>query len=109
MPRHEFGIMQSNPINGIRFDNYEPEKYNCISIDDDYIEPLLGELLNIDFYWHTLDLPNKGLAYWGITLIPPRSFDLIMDLIIPIKELSPLYELLLSAKVNNKYVIHFGI
>lgn len=109
MPNHEFGIIQSEPIKGLRFDKYEPEKYNCISIDDDFVEPLLSELSDIDFYWHTVDIPGKGLAYWGITLIPPKSFDSIIDKIINISELSLLRELLLKAKIDNKYVIHFGI
>ncbi|WP_312648942.1 hypothetical protein [Aminipila sp.] len=81
MPRHEFGIMQSKPIKGVRFDRYEPEKYNCISINDDFIEPLLTELLHIDFYWHTIDVPGKGLAYFGITLIPPESLDSLINVL----------------------------
>jgi hypothetical protein len=109
MPKHEFGIIQSEPIKGVRFDQYEPEKYNCISIDDDYIEPILSELSDLDFYWHTVDIPGKGLAYWGVTLIPPKSIDSIIDKIIHITELSLLMKLLLKAKVDNKYVIHFGI
>ena len=44
MPRHEFGIMQSEPIKGERFDEYEPEKYDCITIDDVFIEPLLYDV-----------------------------------------------------------------
>jgi hypothetical protein len=109
MPRHEFGILQSEPIKGIRFDNYEPEKYNCIPVDDDFIEPILSELADIDFYWHTVDIPGKGLAYWGITLLPPKSLDSVIDIIINITELSLLMELLLKAKDENNYVIHFGI
>ena len=38
MSKHEFGIMESAPISGQRYDKYEPKKYNCISIDDYYIE-----------------------------------------------------------------------
>lgn len=109
MPRHEFGIMQSEPIKGIRFDIYEPEKYNCISINDEFIEPLLAELLNIDFYWHTIDVPGKGLEYFGITLIPPESLDSLMNVIFNIADLSLLKELLMKAKADNKFVIHFGI
>ena len=41
--------MQCEPIKGIRFDKYEPEEYNCISIDDDFVEPLLSKLSDIDF------------------------------------------------------------
>lgn len=41
MPEHNFGIMQTAPEKGKRFDNYTPEKYSCISVDDDDIMPLL--------------------------------------------------------------------
>ena len=37
MAKHEFGIMESAPVNGKRYDEYEPKKYNCISVDDDHI------------------------------------------------------------------------
>lgn len=109
MPRHEFGIMQSEPMQGVRFDIFEPEKYNCIPIDDDFIEPLLPELSYIDFYWHTIDVPGKGLAYCGITLISPESLNLVLDRIYNHTELSLLKELLINAKKSNKFVIHFGI
>ena len=73
LAKHEFGIMQDAPKSKIRYDEYEPQKYNCISVDDDYIEGIEANLNNIDFYWHTLDMPAKGIAYTGITLIPPTS------------------------------------
>lgn len=109
MPRHEFGIMQIEPIKGIRFDVYEPEKYDCIFISDEFIEPLLSELLDIDFYWHSIDVHGKGLAYFGITLIPPESLDSLINIIFNIADLSLLKELLMKAKADNKFVIHFGI
>lgn len=88
MPKHEIGLMQHEPMKGVRYDSYEPEKYNCISINDDFIEPLLAELSDIDCYWHSVDNPSKGLAYWGITLIPPEALDSIIDVINNITELS---------------------
>ncbi len=109
MPRHEFGIMKREPLKGMRFDIYEHQKYNCISINDDFIEPLLTELLNIDFYWPTIDVHGKGLAYFGITLIPPESLDSLINVIYNIADLSLLKELLMKAKSDNKFVIHFGI
>ena len=109
MPRHEFGIMQSEPMKGERFDEYEPEKYDCITIDDVFIEPLLSELLDINFYWHSIDVPGKGIAYWGITLIPPVSLHSMIDKISNITELHLLKELLINAKNESKFVIHFGI
>ena len=29
MPKHEFGIMQTEPERGKRYDAYEPDRYNC--------------------------------------------------------------------------------
>lgn len=73
MAKHEFGIMQTAPEQGRRYDDYEPQKYDCISVDDDYVEAVDANLNHVNFYWHTLDVPAKGLAYTGITLIPPTS------------------------------------
>ena len=109
MSYHEFGIMQTTPENGKRYDDYEPEKYNCISVNDDYIESIVNDLNNIDFYWHTIDSQNKGLAYSGITLIPPTSMQKCIDVIEYIPELYQLKELLSKAFDENKWVIHFGI
>lgn len=30
MAKHEFGVMQNEPERGKWYDEYEPEKYNCI-------------------------------------------------------------------------------
>lgn len=60
-------------------------------------------------YWHTLQMPEKGIAYWGITLIPPSSMESVISIIEDIEECSELKELLLDAERRNKYVIHFGI
>lgn len=108
MPTHEFGIMQEAPVKGRRYDKYEPEKYNCISVNDDYIEPILLSLGDIDFYYHTLENSGKGLNYYGITLISPISAEQFADKI-SAPELSELRTLLLQAKLQNKFIIHFGI
>ena len=75
MAYHEFGIMENSPKVSERFDKYEPGKFKCIKINDDFIEPLLTEFQCIRCYWHTLKYPEMNLAYWGITLIPPESID----------------------------------
>ena len=50
MANHEFGIMQNQPMNKERFDEYEPNKYDCIVVDDNFIEPILIDLQKLDFY-----------------------------------------------------------
>ena len=109
MAKHEFGIMQEAPKKGRRYDKYEPQKYNCISVNDDYLEPVVAQLDDIDFFWHTTDVPGKGIAYTGITLIPPASMPEFRAVIENIRELSELKTLLQKAWWDNKWVIHYGI
>ena len=111
MPKHEFGIMKNKPIDKEIFKEYDPNKYNCISIDDDFIEPILVELQNVDCYWHTLEYKGDGLAYCGITLIPPEPMDLLKSILLQQDntEYIDLISLVNKAKEENKYIIHFGI
>lgn len=111
MAKHKFGIMQNKPMNKDRFDEYEPNKYNCIEVDDDLIEPILIDLQSIDCYWHTVEVAGKGIVYCGITLIPPESMDILIK-ILSIQnnlEYTDLIFLANQAKEENKYIIHFGI
>ena len=109
MAKHEFGIMNISPKPNERYDTYEPEKYDCISVHDDYIEPLLEKLSLIDCYWHTLECPAQGLAYCGITLVPPSSAGQFIDLLAGSVGTDKLKSLLSKAKEDEKFVIHFGI
>lgn len=109
MAKHEFGIMERSPRPGERYDDYEPQKYAYISVDDDWIEPILPDLSGLDFFWHTLDIPGKGLDYSGITLIPPDTLLSMAEKLDKKPGLCDLKNLLLTAKSKNKFVIHFGI
>ena len=101
--------MQFPPEKGVRYDKYEPLKYNCISVDDEYLEDIVANFDNIDFYWHTIDVKGSGLAYCGITLIPPLSIRAFIDVIKDISALSELKELSEKALLENKWIIHFGL
>lgn len=109
MTRHEFGIMQNDPKHGKRYDEYEPQKYNCISIDDDYLEDVVGNFAHLDLYWHTLEVKGKGIAYYGVTLIPPCSIQSFIEVIKDISALSELKELSEKALKENRWIIHFGL
>lgn len=109
MAKHEFGIMETAPVSGKRYDEYEPEKYSCISIDDDYIECIQEQLDVFDSYCHTLDIPMKGLNYIGITLIPPTSISVFLSVIGDGAEYAKLRKLLIEAEKRNKFVIHYGL
>ena len=103
--------MQKAPTYQERFDRYEPQKYNCIVVDDDLIEPILVDLCSVDCYWHTLQKPGEGLAYCGITLIPLKSTDAFIKVLYAQskQEYNPLLSLASQAKKEGKYIIHFGI
>ena len=109
MAKHEFGIMQTAPQKGERYDAYDPQKYNCITVDDNYLENIVTNFNDIDFYWHSLDVPGKGIAYCGITLIPPTSMQAFISVIDNFSELSELKALMQKAYAENKWMIHFGL
>lgn len=109
MAQHEFGLMNTVPKPGQRYDEYEPWKYGCISVDDGCLDPILEELGKIGFYWHTLDVPGRGLAVCGITLIPPEALAPMLGVLSGRPELENLRCLLLRAQAEHRYVIHFGL
>lgn len=112
MAKHEFGIMKDEPIYEDRFDEYYLNKYdNCILVDDDFIEPILIDLQSLDCYWNTIKVEGKGIAYYGITLIPPQSMDKFKNILLlqGKVEYTNLISLINRAKEDNKYIIHFGI
>ena len=109
MAKHEFGLMQDAPRLGARYDAYEPQKYACISVDDEDIDQILAELETIEFCWHTLSVRGRGLAYCGITLIPPSSLDAMIRVVEGNPRLAPLKALLKTARSRNKWVIHYGL
>jgi hypothetical protein len=66
-------------------------------------------------YFHSLNRPEFGLAYWGITIIPPESLSMFFDVVTTSTlykksaELNELASKILQAKEENKYMIHFGV
>lgn len=109
MAVHEFGIMEIPPAGGERYDTYEPKKYGCISVDDEYIEPIVPKTHDIKMYWHSLDMSGGGLDYCGITLIPPEASERLIEIIDGIPQLSELKMLLAEAADKDKFVIHYGL
>ena len=109
MARHEFGIMDIAPRSGEEYIDYEPELYNCISVDDEIVERIDWKIKDVKCFWHTVDRPQKGLAYCGITLIPPESMVEIITALGEEEEVLPLKYLLQKAERENKFVIHFGL
>ena len=106
---HEFGIMDPAPHPGKRFDCYEPERYGCIRVADNDLQPLLEAFCLGQTYWHTLDRPELGLAYSGVTLFPPETCGKYLEIALTQPRLSALAFLFLQATQKQQFVIHFGI
>lgn len=106
---HEFGIMGQAPRSGERFDSYEPGRYGCIRVPDDDLQPLLEAFRLGRTYWHTLDRPELGLAYYGVSLIPPETCAAYLEIVLKRPQLSALAALFLQAARERRFVIHFGI
>ncbi|WIY58897.1 short-chain dehydrogenase [Bacillus arachidis] len=111
---HEFGII--NDINNQKtYKSYTPDVHNCICVNDDIISNLLKSLSTMKTYFHSLKRSEYGLAYSGITIIPPESLSQFLDVIISHKgmkqsaDLNELAKKIIQAKEENKYMIHFGI
>ncbi|MGN7399999.1 short-chain dehydrogenase [Cytobacillus praedii] len=111
---HEFGIIDE--IDKMKsYTEYTPQKYNCISVDDDLLNSLSEQLSIMKTYFHSLKRPEIGLAYWGITIIPPESLSLFYDVISTSPyfkksaELNELASIIIQASVEKKYIIHYGV
>lgn len=92
------------------YDEYNPEIYDSlVSVDYDYILKIDDKLNEINMYCHTLAKPQKGLAYCGITLIPPEAMPEMLLITEPCPKLQPLTQLLKKVLTESKYIIHFGI
>ncbi|WP_316569491.1 short-chain dehydrogenase [Neobacillus sp. YIM B06451] len=111
---HEFGVIdvldkQAN------FQEYNPDKYNCISVHDDIIETLVDRLTSMKTYFHSLGRPEFGLAYYGITIIPPESLSFFYEVVSASSDFKKSEELAeLAAKIiqgseERKYMIHYGV
>ena len=109
MAVHEFGLMESPPIHGRRYDEYEPARYACIAVCDDDLDCHLQSLCAIPCFAHTLDCPMMGLAWCGITLIPPQSAREMAELLRSDPSLCALTDLCSRAADQQKYIIHFGL
>ncbi len=111
MARHEFGMLESPPEPARLYETYEPERYRCLSVEDRYIEPLLPKLVDMPTFFHSLSRSGYGLAYAGITLIPPSSLPELARVLAsePGDAYRELLELVRSAEAQKRYIIHFGI
>ena len=114
MIKAEFGIIDT--IDKKKdYSEYEPEKYHCVAICDDYINDWWNQLTVVKTYFHCLDRPNIALARFGVTLIPPESLPAVQEIILQDKRiysdkrLTDLANLIQKAIDEKKFMIHYGV
>lgn len=56
MLKHEFGMMMADPEPGQKFEEYDPEKYDCIAVDDECVQAVIEFVQDIEFYMMSLVL-----------------------------------------------------
>lgn len=114
MENSEFGIIDKIDYEH-DYSDYEPRKYNCVSIHDRYLDDWWNTLMTMKTYFHNIGRPAFGLARWGVTLIPPESLAVFEDIVISDRriyldqELIDLAEVIQKAIQDNKYIIHYGV
>lgn len=107
--KHEFAIVENKYI-----EDYDLQRHHYIYVDDEVILKILKRLKIMKTYSHSLNRPDFGLIYWGITLIPPESLALFQDVILTVKndendEISLLAAMVSEAIEKQAYIIHYGI
>ena len=102
-------MMMTDPEPGQIFEEYEPEKYDCIAVDDECVQAEIKRLKGIKCYWHGLDRPEAGLAYHGVTLIPPESIAKMIEAVRDVSDMRRLMEMLVVAERERKFVIYLGV
>ena len=114
MIKTEFGIIED--IEEFQEYSYDPEKYQCVFIDDKiYIDDWWDKLILLKTYFHNLNRPEFGLARYGITIIPPESLLAFQEIVLSDKRMKKdenlvkLADMIQDAICRNKYMIHFGI
>lgn len=109
---HEFGLIYKFSYKNMKkYTEYTPEKYNCISVHDDYIQALCCKFGNIETVNPCIPEKYNGLCYYGITIIPAEACRKILTILnnennIAFDELERLLE---TAVSSGKYVIHYGL
>jgi hypothetical protein len=118
LAKHDFGILDQFEENKW-YQEYEPEKYNCVSVDMDVMDEVfsmyLEEMRQIKAFACISTQPICGLEESGITLIPPYSLKSFCDVITKANRQIQSHQLILlidkiqESIKNDKYLIHFGI
>ena len=102
--------MKRAPVSEEMYEKYDLSLCGeTAAVEDDEVDALWEHFGSIPCFWHSLQRPAQGLAYTGITLIPPSSANNLLDRLPQQDQLCSLKGILHSAWEKGCYVIHFGI
>lgn len=110
----EFGIL-GQPDADRSYDQWEPERYHCVAIDDDYLDDWWPRLTQMRTFYHSLSRPGTALARWGVTLIPPESLPVFLSAVTADARfhadpaLAALAGTIQAAICQHAFLIHFGV
>lgn len=115
---HQFGIVACIEKDK-EYIHYEPDKYDCISVDGDLIDELTSKdfgkkIDNLKTFAHSTNRPYNNLSYFGITLIPPSSHKQFLNIVrkanddYKSEQLEELMKKIAEAIKEDKWLIHFG-
>jgi len=115
MLRAQFGLIDEIDYNK-DYSEYEPQKYNCVCIDDDeYINDWWPQLCGMRTFFHSMARPETALARWGVTIIPPSSLPFFRSIVLGDERvktdanLEALAGVIQTAIESEKHMIHFGV
>ena len=89
------------------------EEYRCISVPDDIVNEWIVPSQIIPTYLESSKRDFKGIDHYGITLLPPTSLPMLLEIVKPWKEADEsvprLIQLIQEAIKGEKYMIVYGV
>ncbi|MBQ9535884.1 MAG: hypothetical protein IJU78_08575 [Clostridia bacterium] len=90
-------------------------QYRCVSVSDDIVDTWIPLTDNMPTYLCSLSRANKGIDHYGVTIIPPTSVKMLLDIVrlcmdTTLNEsVEELVKLLNVAAENSQHIICYGI
>ena len=89
--------------------------YRCVSVSDDIVNTWIPLTDHMPTFLCSLSRPNIGIDHYGVTLIPPKSVKIFLDIVRLYMDASQnesveeLVKLLLVAIEKSQYIVCYGI
>ena len=92
---------------------YFLKEYRCVSVDDDIVNEWIVPSIKMPSYLGTLSRPSHGIDHYAVTLVPPASLPVLLEIVKPWEEADEsvrrLTGLIQEAIENGKYMIVYGV